>query len=84
MKQRAEDVLPTNHPDFHLAALHITSTRREELLPVFPPRWKELDVIRMLLVFFLNKNGKKRVKSFALALGVMTVFFREVTSSFFH
>lgn len=66
VKQRAEDVLRTNNTDFQPATLHITSTLedcfffREELLPVFHPRWKELDVIKTIFFLFLKtKIGKK-------------------------
>lgn len=56
-QQNKEDILRTKHtfpptaPHIHPGALQ---QRREELLPVFPPTWKELSTVRT--IFFFNQK----------------------------
>lgn len=56
-QQNKEDILPTKHtlpptaPHIHPGALQ---QRREELLPVFPPTWKEPSAVRIIFIFQPN------------------------------
>lgn len=56
-QQNKEDILPTKHtlpptaPHIHPGALQ---QWREELLPVFPPTWKEPSAVRIIFIFQPN------------------------------